>query len=375
MPAVRCRQLLGALIVATTVLALVSASAAQARRPAAKPTDAARALRQSMFGLGGWAWPNGGEIGALSKRGLRSWRLTLAWEEIQPTRGRYSWLGYDNLIRRMAAHNIGAMLTLASCPRWACDSKGPPRTAAGRAAWVDFVRAAVQRYGVNGSFWRANPHVPAKPVTGWQVMNEVNGVDQWGAHPSPEGYADFLKLTASAIRGADPNAKVVLAGLGEKMTVWLNVYLPALYRQPGFAADFDVMAVEGYATKPKYLRRIMRTTRRSMRRAGDLGKPVWITEMSWSTGGPGPYVTTERGQAARLRRAYDLLLVCRKRWNVERVYWFAHRDRPVPPGEADYWGNHNGLITTDGRWKPALTAFLRYLRQRPPRVRASSCRI
>ena len=123
--------------------------------------------------------------------------------------------------------------------------------------------------------------------------------------------------------------------------------------------------------------------RRMMRRhaphdagaAGDIRKPIWITEMSWSTGGPGPYVTTERGQAQKLRRAYDLLLLCRKSWNVERVYWFAHRDRPVPPGEADYWGNHNGLIASDGRWKPALTTFLRYLRGRPPRVRASSCRL
>jgi Glycosyl hydrolase catalytic core len=374
MPAVRCRSLLiSALVAGVAVLAAAGQSGASA--PPARPTDAAREVRQGMFGLGGWAWPNGGEVEALSAKGLRSWRLTLAWEEIQPVRGEYRWGGYDSLIRTLAAHHIGTILTLASCPDWVCDGAGPPRTAAGGEAWVDFVRAAVRRYGVGGSFWADNPGVAPKPVVHWQVMNEVNGVDQWGAYPSAEGYAAFLKLTASAIRGANPASKVVLAGLGEKMTVWLNAYLPALYRQPGFAADFDTMAVEGYATRPMYLRRIMRTTRGAMRRAGDLRKPIWITEMSWSTGGPGPYVTTERGQAQKLRRAYDLLLLCRKRWNVERVYWFAHRDRPLPPGEADYWGNHNGLIATDGRWKPALTTFLRYLRGRPPRVRASSCRL
>ncbi|HZN90532.1 MAG TPA: glycosyl hydrolase [Thermoleophilaceae bacterium] len=370
----RCRTLLlTALVAGIAVLALAAPSGASS--PPARPTDAAREVRQGMFGLGGWAWPNGGEVEALSAKGLRSWRLTLAWEEIQPVRGDYRWGGYDALIRKLAAHNIGTILTLASCPDWVCEGAGPPRTDPGREAWVDFVHAAVRRYGVGGSFWAENPGVAPRPVVHWQVMNEVNGVDQWGAHPSPEGYAAFLKLTASAIRGANAASKVVLAGLGEKMTVWLNVYLPALYRQPGFATDFDAMAVEGYATRPKYLRRIMRTTRGSMRRAGDLAKPIWITEMSWSTGGPGPYVTTERGQAKRLRRAYDLLLQCRRRWNVERVYWFAHRDRPVPPGEADYWGNHNGLIAADGRWKPALGAFLRYLRVRPPRVRASSCRL
>ena len=134
------------------------------------------------------------------------------------------------------------------------------------------------------------------------------------------------------------------------------------------------MAVEGYAPRPRDLRRILRTTRRTMRRFGDLAKPVWITEMSWATGGgPHAFVTTERGQARRLRRAYDLLLACRRRWNLGRVYWFPHRDRPADPW-GDYWGNHNGLIATDGRWKPAMRTFLRYLRHRPPRVRTPGCR-
>lgn len=92
----------------------------------------------------------------------------------------------------------------------------------------------MRRYGVGGSLWREHPGLPAKPVIHWQVLNEVNGPDQWGGPPSAAGYANFLKLTAWAIRGTDPNAKVVLAGLGEKMPVWLRAYLPALYRQPGF---------------------------------------------------------------------------------------------------------------------------------------------
>ena len=74
----------------------------------------------------------------------------------------------------------------------------------------------MRRYGVGGALWREHPGLPAKPVIHWQVLNEVNGPTS-GEAPSAAGYADFLKLTASAIRGTDPNAKVVLAGLGEKM--------------------------------------------------------------------------------------------------------------------------------------------------------------
>ena len=79
-------------------------------------------------------------------------------------------------------------------------------------------------------------------------------------------------------------------------------------------------------------------------------------------------MTSERGQARRLRDAYNLLLACHRRWNLGRVYWFSHRDQPVPSGSGDYWGNHNGLIAADGRWKPGMRAFLRYLR-----VRARAC--
>ena len=39
-------------------------------------------------------------------------------------------------------------------------------------------------------------------------------------------------------------AAVVLSGLGEKMTIWLKDYLPALYAQPGFKNAFDYVYQE-----------------------------------------------------------------------------------------------------------------------------------
>ncbi|HLM09708.1 MAG TPA: hypothetical protein VK307_08355 [Thermoleophilaceae bacterium] len=358
-----------------TALLIAALAALLAVPPAASAAPvASREQRQEMFGLGGWLWPTDQEIATLSARGLRSWRVTFPWSDVEPQRGRHDW-GYDGLLLKLARHGVEATLTLTECPDWACNYAGPPRTAAARAAWVDFVRAVVRRYGPSGSLWRQHPEVRARPVVYWQVLNEVNGPDQWGAPPSAAGYAAFLKLTASAIRGADPQAKVVLAGLPEKMAAWLRDYLPALYVQPGFARDFDVMAVGGYARQPRDLRRILRVTRRTMGRNGDAAKRVWITEISWATGGPShPFVTSERGQAKRLRRAYDLLLACHRRWNLGRVYWFSHRDKRPPPGVPDYWGFHNGLMGTDGRWKPAMSTFLRYVRERPLRVRAAGCR-
>lgn len=57
-----------------------------------------------------------------------------------------------------------------------------------------------------------------------------------------------------------------------------------------------------------------------MRRHGALAKPIWIKEMSWSTGGGShPFVTSEPGRARRLRDAYDPLLACHRRWHLGRV--------------------------------------------------------
>jgi hypothetical protein len=295
--------------------------------------------------------------------------VVLFWEGVERQRGRFDWRGSDSLVSSLASQRISTFFMLYGCAKWGCHG-GKPTTASARSAWAAFVRAAVQRYGSGGSFWRAHPELPYLPVRHWQVWNEQN---QDGAFPNASVYAALLHRSAQAIRATDPDSWVVLGGLGEKQTVWLRDYLPRLYSVPGFAQDFDVMAPEGYAVRPKHIAGILRTTRRIMRRFGDRGKPLWITEMSWSTGGPRfPFTTTKRGQARNLRLSYDLLMACRRRWNLQRVYWFGLRDER--PHGADYWGYHNGLMTRAGRWKPAMRTFVRYLRGRLPRGHRTTCR-
>jgi polysaccharide biosynthesis protein PslG len=355
------------ILVAWALMSATAGAPAQAADPGPE-------ARRAFFGLGGWSFPTSGEATRLSRRELRSWRTTLAWRDVEARRGRYDWSGFDNLVGRLATRRIRLIFTLAGCPEWAChrNGHGPPRTAAARSSWTAFVSAAVLRYGNNGSYWRKHPWVPYRPVRHWQVMNEINGRDQW-PRPSAAAYAALLRPTAAAIRAADPGAQVILGGLGEKMTVWLRSYLAGLYRQPGFAASVDVVAVEGYSPNPRDIVRILGTTRRIMRASGDLATPVWITEMSWATGGGRhAFVTSGRSQAKKLHLAYDMLLACRSRWNLQRVYWFPYRD-PRNVSAADYWGYHNGLVTAGGRPKPALHTFVRYLRKRLPHGHRTSC--
>lgn len=330
------------------------------------PADAAPPV---VFGVGGWSLPTAKTLAKLHRAGLRSWRLTMSWSDVARYSSAMNFSGYDTVMRAAAANHVEMLVTLTGCPAWACPQGGPPRAPAALAQFRRFVRAAVLRYGHRGSLWGGHP---TTPVVYWQVFNEVNGADQW-PQPSPTAYARVLRATASTIRHADRRAKVVLAGLGEKMTIWLRNYLPALYRKRGFKHSFDVMAPEGYGVHSSGPARILTTTRRIMRRFHDTRKPLFITEMSWSTGGPPfPFITTPAGQARRLRRSWRQLQACRARWNLRRVYWFSYDDHTSDAAD-DYWGFHNGLIDLSLKPKPAFFAFEHFLRPRASARSAGRC--
>src|SRR4051794_13351447 len=318
----------------------------------------ARSAPAVVFGAGGWSWPSDATLERLHRHGLRTWRVTMSWANVSSRPGQMDFSGYDQLLRAAARHHIEMMVTLTGCPRWACPAGGPPASGAALSGFLQFSREAVRRYGHRGAAWLPGAR---KPVRYWQVFNEVNGADQW-PHPSARSYAYVLRKVSYRIRRTDRHAKIVLAGLGEKMTIWLRTYLPALYRQKGFKKAFDVMAPEGYAVTPRGIPRILRTTRKIMRRYHDSRKPIFVTEMSWSTGGPPfPFTTSEIGQAQRLHASWRMLRACRSRWKVRRVYWFSYTDTQ-PRGIADYWGFHNGLIEASGRTKPAWHTFLKFLK-------------
>jgi hypothetical protein len=349
----------GALAALASAFLLPAASAQAATPPS------------GMFGLGDWAWPSAATLDRQSAHGLKTWRVPLSYTSVGGVQGSLNFSGYDTLIANAAKDGVAPLFVLTGCPAWACPTGGPANSATALPGWKAFVTAAVQRYGSNGSFWATHPIVPKVPVTSWQVLNEVNGSDQWPS-PDPAAYAAMLIATSASIRAADPAAKVVLSGLPQKMTIWMKDYLPALYAVPGFKAAVDVIAIHGYAVLPTDVPAILDTAKRIMIANGDAAKPLWITEMSWATAGPAhPFVTTEANQAAYLQTSWDTLLGCRARWNLDRVYWYGYSDHAGTP---DYWGYHNGLLRLDGTAKPALSAFEQFTAAAPlPGTRGDTC--
>jgi hypothetical protein len=245
-------------------------------------------------------------------------------------------------------------------PSWAATRPGNPFSAPrDPAAYAAFLRTLIARYGPRGSFWAANPNLPKRPVRNWQIWNEPNIAINWDVQPWQRGYARLLRAAHAAVKSADPGARVVMAGLANFS--WRD--LSKAYRA-GVKGSFDVAAVHPFSGRPSNSVKITRLNRDVMNRNGDSRKPIWLTELTWSSakGKKTPltqnWETTEAGQAQRLRQAYRLYVRARASLRLGRIFWYtwATVDRNSK-NSFDYSGLRT--MRPDGRFvnKPAMAAF------------------
>ena len=114
----------------------------------------------------------------------------------------------------------------------------------------------------------------------------------------------------AAVKGADKGATVVMAGLANFS--WRD--LARLYAKGGRKLRFDVAAVHPFSGRPSNSVKIVRLNRDVLNRNGASKRPIWLTELTWSSakGRKTPitkdWETTEAGQAQRLREAFGLFV-------------------------------------------------------------------
>ena len=148
----------------------------------------------------------------------------------------------------------------------------------------------------------------------------------------------LLRASRRALRAADPGSRTILAGLPNESWIALRKVYKA-----GGRGTFDAVALHPYTGRPRNVIRLIEFARREMRRYHDGRKPVWLTELSWpaskgkTKGAPG-FVTTERGQASRLKQALSLLAKARKRLKIQRVVWYTWLSREGSQNSFDWSG-------------------------------------
>ncbi|NJN18617.1 MAG: hypothetical protein HC822_21365 [Oscillochloris sp.] len=284
---------------------------------------------------------------ALSDLGVQWVREDFHWHRLQPRPGVWDWTFTDAAMRAILNRDIQVLGVLGPSVGWATAEPGDiPNDVSYYApdpdAYVEYVRGVVTRY--------------RRYVKHWEIWNEPDHPIFWRPAPDPVAYTDLLIRAAAAIREVDPEATVLIGGINPFDTTFLRTVA-----ERGGWNSFDILAIHPYVDpySPEDGNLISATD--GVRALGEQfgPKPIWVTELGWSSG-PGDRdatgLTDEEEQASYLVRAMLTL------WQagVEQIFWYTLKDDP---------GNPYGLVrfgagrTDYSQIKPAYTALRTLNRQ------------
>ena len=231
------------------------------------------------------------------------------WRQIEPTQGEYHWQYPDEVVQGAGYYGLKLVVRLDQHPQWAAAAplsvNAPPENIVD---YAHFVGRVATRYRGR--------------VLGYVIWNEPNLSSDWGGRrPDPAAYVALLKAAYQAVKGADPHALVISAGLAstdDQSATALDdrAYLEAMYGA-GAGGYFDVLGAHPYGfayspDDPRGAHQGLNMARVAdlhdiMARHGDGAKPVWATEMGWTVDGKGAsawQTVSEQQQAAYLARAF-----------------------------------------------------------------------
>ena len=241
-------------------------------------------------------------------------------------------------------------------------------------AFARFAGAFAERYGN----W----------VDYYQIWDEPNLADQWGGGPvNAVAYADLLARSGRLIRLADPDARMLLAGLAptveigpQNLSEWR--YLERLY-EAGAGSYFDIVAAKPYGFDTRAndrrvdesLLNVSRVVllREVMVANGDSTSAIWASHWGWNAlpagwqGGPSIWGQTD--EETQARESVALLERAREEWPWMGAMIIENLQPRRPTGaswdnlEDPRWGF--ALLAADGTPRPVFHSLKAWARSRP----------
>jgi hypothetical protein len=299
----------------------------------------------------------------LGGSGAGTVRIAFNWASIQQVKGKCrgdvqvgvcSWTVTDDILANLAVAGIRALPILYGSPSFVSKHPAKPPLGQGESRWKAFLKAAADRYGRNGHFWRAFDDYGNKavPITDWQVWNEPNSKQFWHPDPNPKRYASLVKTSAKALKNGDRKADVVLGGMFADAKIPIVSFMRSFYRSKGIGKKFDELAIHPYAGSIRGLKRQLGKARKAARG----NTKIRVTELGWSSrNGSHPLMKGTKGQAKMLEKSVRLLVKRRKRWNITGFNWFALRD--TANRDTCSFCRQSGLLKRNGDPKPSWRSF------------------
>jgi hypothetical protein len=328
-----------------------------------------------------------GTVGQLRTEVLRVnlyWGGPLGVARRRPTNGAdpgdraYDWRRYDRVVLNAARQRVRIAFSIFATPAWANRGRGRNRPPDDAVHLEKFAYAAAARY--SGTWLRREDDLRLPPVRLWIAWNEpnlnlglvpqfrkVNG--KWKIQ-SARDYARICNAIYDGVHVTGLTGQRVACGVTaprgnnapnqRRPSVSPVAFLRAMKR-------YGVRTFDAYAHQPYYgaPRETPRTPPRA-RTAVTLGnidvlvkevtrlfgpKRIWLTEYGYQTRPPDLAFGVSWAQQARyLAQAYS---IARTHPRIDMLLWFLVRDED----RLDGW--QSGLLSANGRRKPAFEAFRR----------------
>ncbi len=202
-------------------------------------------------------------------------------------------------------------------------------------AYARWAARVVERYDADG--YRDAPGSPR--VAAWEIWNEPDMDGTWLPRADPGAYAAMLRLARDAIKAADPTALVLNGGVYLFDGVGQSHFMDRVVELAGWDS-FDVLSVHPWLIDhaPDDPRLINPRERFDVSIPGRIelahrwieahggGKPLWITEVGWSTCASAcapQFAVSEQQQADYMVRTFVLAAAS----GVEHVSYFQLEDK------------------------------------------------
>lgn len=205
----------------------------------------------------------------------------LAWCDAEPVEGQYNWdaIGYtDFCVNEVLARGLECTFFVGLTPQWAKlypelePHRTPPREDCVQ-QFMDFHRFVANRYKGRVKYYFF-----------WNEPNGCSWINDGCANSdSYPLYTQWLIRCSQAIKGEDPDAKIVAANLDYHSGVTHGYqYIQGMYNE-GAGPYFDVISIHPYDWSGTIHWQALTDTRNVMVAHGDGHKPIWISEYGWST--------------------------------------------------------------------------------------------
>lgn len=290
--------------------------------------------------------------------GARYFRFGIGWDGIETAPGKYEWGFWDELVRLAPEYGVTLLPYVCYTPGWAASDPDPQRS------W----RSPPKDLSAFGKFMGVIAARYRGKIPSWELWNEPDIENYWTGTPGQ--FAEMIREGARQVRQADPQAMIVLGGMAEGK----SPFLEELLRKHGIGKEVDVVNVHGYLetwspeTAEEYPHRLQEVRDLMEETAPDLD--LWLAEFGYSdyrmtkskvsdwVETTFDYEHTPLYQGVSLWKHHVLAAASE---DVSLTTWYRIHD--LPPSEGVIGDDNNrflGIVDLQGRPKPAWQALRLY---------------